>query len=356
MPEPADILEALIERVAAANRGHQPLCIIGGDSKCFYGRASFGERLSVADFQGIVAHEPSELMLSARAGTLITEIEAVLAREGQMLAFEPPRFGPQATLGGMVAAGLSGPRRPYVGAVRDFVLGVKCLAASGEVLSFGGQVMKNVAGFDVSRLMAGALGTLGILLEVSLKVLPRPEQEITLRRAAALQEALDLMNAWAGRPLPLSGACYNGAALYLRLSGRQCAVTAARDSIGGEELVECESFWQNLREHRLPFFTEGEPPLWRLSVPPATPPIEIEGRWLIDWGGAQRWLRSCASPERIRQMASERGGHATLFCGGDRQGEVFAPLPPAMEQIHKRLKRAFDPAGILNPGRLYSYL
>lgn len=356
MAKSGGILQDLIERIEAANRAHRPLHLVGGDTKCFYGRETRGERLSIAELQGIIAYEPTELVLTARAGTRLTEIEAVLASRGQMLAFEPPRFGSEATLGGMVAAGLSGPRRPYVGAVRDFVLGVKCLTASGQVLSFGGQVMKNVAGYDVSRLMAGALGTLGILLEVSLKVLPRPEHEITLRRAASLQEAIDLMNTLAGEPLPLSGACYDGATLYLRLSGMHHGVAAARSAMGGDELREGESFWPDVREQRLPFFTEGGLPLWRLSVPPATPPIDIEGDWLIDWGGAQRWLRSYASPKEIRQAASERGGYATLFRGGDRQGEVFAKLTPALEQVHRRLKRAFDPNGILNPGRLYSYL
>ncbi|HEX2201517.1 MAG TPA: glycolate oxidase subunit GlcE [Gammaproteobacteria bacterium] len=356
MPDPADILQDLIDTVKEANDSCWPLRIIGGETKAFYGRAVEGQRLSVAKYQGIVAYEPTELVLTARAGTRLTEIEEVLAAQGQMLAFEPPHFGVTATLGGMVAVGLSGPRRPYVGAVRDFILGVKCLTGAEQIVSFGGQVMKNVAGFDVSRLMAGVLGTLGVLLEISLKVLPAPEHELTLQREATAQEAIAFMNRWAGQSLPLSAACHDGARLYLRLSGSYRGVTAASAKIGGERLTDGAIFWRDLREHRLAFFAPEQPPLWRLSVPPATPPLDLPGEQLIDWGGAQRWLRSHAAPELIRQAARDKGGHALVFRGGDRQAEVFSPLSPALEQMHRRLKQAFDPHRIFNPGRMYSYL
>jgi glycolate oxidase FAD binding subunit len=348
-------LRVLIDAVNEANVSRAPLKITGGNSKSCYGRETAGEPLPLSDYRGIVAYEPTELVITARAGTPLNEIEHALEQQGQMLGFEPPRFGPRATLGGTIACGLSGPRRPYAGAVRDFVLGVKCLNGQGEVLTFGGQVMKNVAGFDISRLMAGALGTLGVILEVSLKVLPKPESELTLRQEATPEQAITLMNTWAGQPLPVSATCFDGEALYTRLSGNGSALRAGQDRIGGDEIVHGERFWRELRDHQLPFFT-GAPvlPLWRLSVPQATPPLAALGTWLIEWGGGQRWLRTELPIEQIRAEAVKYAGHATLFRGGDRRAEVFSPLPPPLEQLHRRLKNAFDPNRIFNPGRMYS--
>ncbi len=334
-------------RVAAA---HAPLQIIGGGTKSFYGRIARGEPLSVAGHRGIVAYEPTELVISARAGTPLQEIEATLAAHDQMLAFEPPHYGERATLGGTIACGFSGPRRPYAGSARDFVLGVKIINGKGEILSFGGQVMKNVAGYDVSRLMVGALGTLGVLLDVSLKVLPRPAADLTLAFAMSAADALAQMNAWAGQPTPLSAACHNGDTLYIRLSGAAETVRAAQQKLGGEERAEGAEIWRKLREHKTGFFIDSAP-LWRLSVPPASPLARLTGRWLIDWGGAQRWLKSTARPTEVWDAAAQAGGHATLFRGGDRAGEVFQPLPAALAQLHINLKRAFDPAGVLNVGR-----
>jgi glycolate oxidase FAD binding subunit len=209
--------------------------------------------------------------------------------------------------------------------------------------------MKNVAGYDVSRLMVGALGTLGVLLEASLKVLPLPERELTLALALPAAEAIARVNVWAGQPLPLSAACHMGDTLYVRLSGSERAVVAARSKIGGDHVEQAATFWADLREHRLPFFRD-EAPLWRLSVPPAAR-IALPGAWLIDWGGAQRWLKSGLPPTQIWRAAEHAGGHATLFRGGDRAGEVFHPLAPALARLHKNLKHAFDPTGMLNPGR-----
>jgi len=270
-----------------------------------------------------------------------------------MLAFEPPYFGNGATLGGVVACGLSGPRRPYVGSVRDFILGVKCLTGKGEILTFGGQVMKNVAGYDVSRLMTGALGTLGVLLEISIKVLPVPEYEVSLTKTKDFPSALYDMNTWAGQSLSLSAACYDGQHLHIRLSGKRSAVHAAMKQLNMDDHPEGLRYWQDLREHRLDFFKNITDVLWRISVPSTADALDLYGEWFIDWGGAQRWLKSSESMEKVRSVAEQAGGHATLFRGGNRNGEVFHPLSPGIKTLHTRLKQAFDPEIILNKGHMY---
>lgn len=350
-----DNSEFLRSTVLDALADSRALCIVGSGSKSFYGRLTSGAPLVVTGHRGMINYQPTELVLTARAGTPLVEIEAQLATHGQMLPFEPPHFGPDATLGGTIACGLSGPRRPYAGAARDVVLGVSVLTGKGEILKFGGQVMKNVAGFDVSRLMVGALGTLGVLLDISLKVLPRAEAEETLSFEYPPALAIEQMNRWAGLSLPLSAAAYDGEKIYLRLAGSATGLRAAHAQLGGESLLKSESFWQRLREQQHGFF-QGDSPLWRLSLPPATPPLDIEGRWFIDWGGAQRWLHSDVSAVTIRELTARHGGHATLFQGADREGEVFHPLSAGLFAIHQRLKAAFDPQGILNPGRLYAGL
>jgi glycolate oxidase FAD binding subunit len=293
-------------------------------------------------------------VITARAGTSLAEVEAVLSAENQVLAFEPPSFGPGATLGGTIACGLSGPRRPWAGAARDFVLGITCLNGKGEYLRFGGQVMKNVAGYDVSRLLTGSLGTLAVLLDISLKVLPRPETDITLCRDSTPAEAIQLMNRWAGKPLPLSAACFYDGQLAVRLSGNPRGVHAAAEKLGGDSMDTAGTFWEDIREHRHAFFSGAEP-LWRLSVPPATAPLPLEGDGLLDWGGAQRWIRTALPAARVRAVAEKSGGHASLFRGDDRDA-VFQPLPAALLALHQRLKHSFDPEGILNPGRMYADL
>ncbi len=349
----SDLTADLQARVTAARRDNTPLHITGGGSKAFYGRHPEGQSLRVSGHRGVVAYEPAELVVTARAGTPLEELESLLGERGQMLAFDPPHFSAAATLGGSIASGLSGPRRPYAGAVRDFVLGVKCLTGKGEVLSFGGQVMKNVAGYDISRLMAGALGTLGVLLEVSLKVLPRPALETTLSFDMPVARALNMMNGWAGLPLPLSAACHNDGCLFVRLSGSEPGVADAVAKLGGDAYPEGDRLWYDLREHRLAYF-HGSQPLWRVSVPPAAAPLDLPGVELIDWGGAQRWIRGDLSASQVRDRAMALGGHATLFRHGDRRGEVFHPLAPPLLALHRRLKQVFDPDNILNPGRLYS--
>jgi glycolate oxidase FAD binding subunit len=336
----------------AAETGRK-LSIRGGGSKLFYGGAEQGEVLDVSVNHGIVAYEPTELVVTARAGTLLTALESTLAERGQCLSFEPPHFGAGATVGGMLAAGLSGPRRPAVGAVRDFVLGVKMLSGKGELLSFGGQVMKNVAGYDVPRLMAGSMGTLGVLLEVSLKVLPLPVAEATLRFAMSQAEAIEQLNLWGGKPLPISASAWSDGVLTLRLSGAAAAVATAQQKLGGEVLPDAAAFWSSLREQTHGFFA-GDAPLWRLSVASVTPPQGL-GSTLIEWGGALRWLRG-GDPSAIRSAAEKAGGHATLFRADAALKSsvgVFQPLSAPLARIHRNLKNAFDPQGVFNPGRMY---
>ncbi|MGJ9420387.1 glycolate oxidase subunit GlcE [Massilia sp. CMS3.1] len=343
------------EQVRQAAAGKTPLRIRGGGTKDWYGGPlpSSGEILDTRIHTGVVDYEPTELVITARCGTPLAEIEAVLAAQNQMLAFEPPHFGDGATFGGAVAAGLSGPRRATSGAVRDFVLGATLMDGKGEVLKFGGQVMKNVAGYDVSRLLAGSMGTLGLMLELSVKVLPRAVREATLRFETSEIEAIRMLNTWGGQPLPISGSCWHQGVLALRLSGARAAVDAAVRSLGGQVMPDCASFWAHLREQRHAFF-EGDTPLWRLSVPSTTGAIVTGGEQLIEWGGAQRWLRASSSDAAmIRRLVAAAGGHASLFRGGDKTVGVFQPLAPAVARIHERLKTAFDPATIFNPGRMF---
>jgi glycolate oxidase FAD binding subunit len=348
-------LESLAGRVRRAAASATPLCIRGGGTKSFYGNAPRGEPLDTRVLAGIVAHEPSELFVTARGGTPLAQLESVLAGAGQMLAFEPPHFGDGATVGGCVAAGLAGPRRAACGTasggVRDFVLGARLLDGRGNLLSFGGTVMKNVAGYDVARTLAGSLGILGVITEVTLKVLPRPAAEATLRFDMDEAAVLGRLNDWGGQPWPVSASAWHEGELRLRLSGAVAAVTGARAGLGGE-VVDDGAWWEALREQRHPFFA-GEAPLWRLSLPSTAPPLGLGEPQLIEWGGALRWLRSHRPAQEVRARAAELGGHATLFRGGDRAAGAFTPLPAALLAIQRRLKAEFDPAGIFNPGRMY---
>ena len=445
-----DLTQTLAARVAAAQAEGRPLRIQGGGTKTWLGRAVDGEPLVVADHRGILSYEPTELVITARAGTPLVEIQAALAERGQWLAFEPPHFSlatglgddpldagadadadpggrpGKATLGGTIACGISGPARPYSGAARDFVLGVRLINGKGEVLRFGGEVMKNVAGYDLSRLMAGAQGTLGVLLDVSLKVLPRPAVEMTLVFDLSPAEAIRRFNQWAGQPLPLSAACHDGERAHVRLAGNEAAVRAAQARLGGEVLGgEAESFWRAVRELRHPFFRQGSAyqpgttyqpgrayqkgtasqtgaaPLWRLSLPPTAPHDPALGPQFINWGGALRWVHS---EDPLWPVAQAAGGHASRYAlaftrqdigvadevdadaagaasatgaadvsgtqelgaGPDRTKEpetvemtgsaILQPLPPALLALHRRLKAAIDPRGILNPGRIYPEL
>ncbi len=349
-------LDDLLGRIREAVETSVPLRIQGGGSKNFLGGMLAGELLEVSGYRGIVAYEPSELYLTARCGTSLREIDAVLAEQGQMLAFEPPHFG-AATIGGCVAAGLSGPRRQQAGAVRDFVLGVKLVDGRGQVLNFGGQVMKNVAGYDVSRLLAGSLGTLGWLAEMTLKVLPKPVAEQTLSFDMGQDEAITQLNRWAGQPLPLSASFWFDGRLVIRLSGARAAVEGAQKKLGGQPLDQAGSFWRSVREHEHAAFQGAC--LWRLALPATAAPMDLPGKLALEWKGSQRWLVSDEAPTAIRQLAQAAGGHAVLFRAPESlrclEG-AFSPLPPALLALHRRVKKVFDPQGIFNPGRLYAEL
>jgi glycolate oxidase FAD binding subunit len=351
------LLTDLQDRVLTAAAARQALCIRGGGSKDFYGNTPQGQRLDVSGWSGIQVYDPSELVITARAGTSLALIEATLAERGQMLAFEPPHFSDSATIGGCIAAGLAGPRRASAGytagGVRDFVLGAQLLDGRARLLRFGGTVIKNVAGYDVSRLLAGSLGILGVILEVSVKVLPVARSQRTCMLQVDQAQALHQCNVWAGQPLPLSATAWLDGWLYVRWAGAEPAVQAAVAHCGGELLSAdvANSFWADVREQRLAFF-DGDAPLWRLSLPSTAAPLMRDVPQLIEWGGAQRWLRSTLPAAAIRVHAAQSGGHATLFRGGDRNAGVFTPLSAAQLAIHHRLKAEFDPAGIFNPSRL----
>ena len=353
-PAHRDISESLREQIHAAARTGEPLNIVGGNSKPFLGRKRTGTSLEIGPHRGIVHYDPAELILTVRAGTPLTEIESVLSEAGQMLAFEPPNFDGRATIGGTIACNLSGPRRPYSGAARDFLLGVRIINGQGEILRFGGEVMKNVAGYDVSRLMAGAHGTLGVLLEVSLKVLPQPAAALTLAQQCSTAEALSRMNHWAGKAVPLTGACYDGDHLFLRLEGAETAVDTARKTIGGEIIGHGQQWWHDIGEHRHGFFRHARS-LRRISLRATAPPATLPGKWFIEWGGALRWYDGDLDDRSVQDWARSEGGHALWWrCPPETTVDTpFPPLAPQLLQIHQRLKHAFDPAGILNPGRLH---
>lgn len=349
--------QELQDRVRAAASDKTMLRIVGGNTKDFYGNvfSDKAENIETNIHQGIISYEPSELVITARAGTPLKEIQALLAENNQMLPFDPPHFGQAATLGGAIATGLSGSRRPFTGSARDFVLGTKIISGKGEVMSFGGQVMKNVAGYDVSRLMVGALGTLGLLLEVSIKVLPKPNTELTQVIAMSQSDALKTMHELNQTPLPFSGLAYENEKLFIRLSGASSAVTAAQKKVGGELLDNSISFWQQLNEQSLPFF-KNDKDLWRLSVP-YTADMSLEEDCFIDWAGALYWLHSDKPAEEIQQLAIEHGGAATLFkTSHANTADRFPPLQAKIKQLQINLKLRFDPYGILNYGRLYSEL
>lgn len=347
-----------------AGRARQPLRFTGHGSKDFYGEALStmgGEPLSTLALNGITAYEPSELFVSVLAGTPLAELEELLAQNRQRLAFEPPRFGGKGTVGGMVAAGLSGPSRAALGSLRDHLLGAVIINGKGELLSFGGTVMKNVAGFDVSRVLAGSMGVLGLITEVTLKVLPMPAATRTLRFEFEQPAALKALNRWGGEPLPIEASAWWDGALLLRLAGAQAAVDAATRKLGGDVIPAemAAPFWTGLRDQSDEFFVGAERAvaggarLWRLSLPSTAPELMLRGEQLIEWGGAQRWVVTPLPPAGVREAAAAAGGHATLFRALDKSCGVFAPLSAPLAAIHKRLKASFDPNGVFNPGRLY---
>ena len=354
----ADMSLQLQEQLKQAFEQGTALYIVGGNSKAFYGRPVAAKPLSVAEHCGVLTYEPTELVITVRAGTPLKEIETLLNNNGQMLPFEPPSFSEHATIGGTIACNLSGPRRAYAGAARDYLLGCKIINGKGEILTFGGEVMKNVAGYDVSRLMAGAMGTLGVLLEVSLKVLPKAETENTQSFHCSTVEAIDKMHTWSQTPLPVSATSFHDSVLRVRLSGATKAVNAAVSHIGGDAMENAEQYWQDLKEQQLDFFNT-EKPLWRLSLASDIQSVleekTDEDDFLYEWGGALRWLKSDAPAKVIQSAVAELEGHASLFRHTE-PSTIFQPLTPGLMRIHKNLKQAFDPHNILNPGKLYPEL
>ncbi len=343
-------LTRLRSRVHEAAAQRQALRIRAGGTKDFYGNPTAGELLDPREYTGIVDYAPTELVVTVRSGTPLAELEAALAEKNQILPFEPPHFGAGATVGGAVASGLAGPRRVSAGSLRDLILGASIIDGRGDVLSFGGRVMKNVAGYDMARVLAGSLGTLGVLVDVSLKVLPRPVAERTLRFELDEAAAIRTLNEWGGQPLPISASAWLDGQLRIRLSGARAAVDAAQTKLGGSVVDDGERWWTDLREQRLPFFG-GSDTLWRLAVPPTTPPLRLPAT-LIEWHGGQRWVRGEHAAETLQGLCTALGGHATRFRGGDAGSPAFQPLEPVLARINARLKAEFDPAGIFNPGRL----
>ncbi len=360
----ADISTDIQQQILAARNDKQTLNIVGGGSKSFMGREAIGERLDVSGHSGIVNYQPVELVLTARAGTPLIEIEAALAENNQMLAFEPPRFSGVATIGGTLACNQSGPGRPWAGSVRDHVLGVRLINGLGEHLKFGGQVMKNVAGYDVSRLQAGAMGSLGVITEISLKVLPKPAASRTVVWDMDARDAIDFMNQLAARPKPINATCWLQGRLYVRLSGALSAVKATVKEWQGTELEQkqADEFWRQLGQQELSFFDKDASkknagmPLWRFSVNSAAHIPSLDEHSIIDWGGSQRWLRGEQDKLHMESLAASAGGQVSLYAGGDRRSEVMHTTPEVLQVIQKRIKASFDPDGIFNPGRLYNWM
>lgn len=348
-------LNAITEQVQHAFAEGRSLNITGGGSKAFYGPQVNADRLDTTPYQGIISYEPTELVITARCGTPLRELTAALAEKGQYLPFEPPQFTDQTTVGGVVATGLSGPRRAAVGAVRDFVLGTRILNGQGQDLHFGGQVMKNVAGFDLSRLMVGALGTLGVILEASFKLLPKPAFEMSLRFSLPEDNAIAQINTWLGRGIPITACLIMDGECVIRLSGFEENCRVLHKDLGGEEVEAANSLWDSLQDHTHTFFANADltqKRVWRIAVPPATPSLGLSGASLIEWGGAQRWLISDVEPETLRSVVAEKGGHATLFRGATDGVKIFTPMPEALAKLQRRIKHAMDPKGILNPGKI----
>jgi glycolate oxidase FAD binding subunit len=354
----SDLSPQLIEQVCNAGTDGYQLNIIGRNSKAFMGRQAIGEPINLAGHQGIVDYQPAELVLTARAGTSLEEIESALTTNKQQLAFEPPHFG-DASIGGTLACNLSGPARPWAGSIRDAVLGIRLINGKGEHLRFGGQVMKNVAGYDASRLQAGAMGCLGIITEVSLKVMPAAACSQTLSMPLAdPDEAISLMNQLSASTTPINGASWHGGKLHLRLQGAEAAVYASRNQLQAKlkdvQIADDGGlYWSQLREQQLDFFTTSNR-LWRFSVESNLAHLLPAANWLIDWGGAQRWL---AGDFQLDQLVDQLPkGQVSGFRGMNKDKEVFHPQSAAAKALHQRLKHAFDPAGIFNSGRLYSWL
>ncbi|MEX2366043.1 MAG: glycolate oxidase subunit GlcE [Pseudohongiellaceae bacterium] len=355
-------LHILQEQIQQAHAEKTPLVIKGNSSKSFYGYPVNGTRLNTAIHSGIIAHEPEELILTARAGTTLEEIEQTLAAHRQILACEAPRFG-NATFGGMIAAGLSGPGRVFYGSIADHILGCSIINGRGELLRFGGKVMKNVAGYDISRLMCGSMGCLGLIVEATVRIAPAPQAERTFRFTLQQNQVAAFINNLQASAYPVTASCHDQELLYVRFSGTtkqigQLHRNLHQDFAFIEHAEDSDSsFWQHMRDQELDFF-QSRQNIWRLSLPPAAPATQLPGATLIEWNGALRWLKSDAPAEDVFRQAAALNGSACLFRTQHRrrQTSLFQPLPAALMQWHRELKRALDPELIFNRGRMYQDL
>lgn len=360
-----DLSKIIQEQISEAYQISSPLVIMANGNKSFYGHTSEGTPLVVSQHSGIINYEPTELVLTARAGTPLNEIEALLDKHDQQLAFEPPHFQKEAdpgeqqpaTLGGTIACGLSGPARANNGAARDFVLGCEIINGKGEQLKFGGQVMKNVAGYDIARLICGSLGTLGVILNVSLKVLPKPETEKSLSFTVSRKQAYQKLNQWNSKPYPITASCYYDGQLTVRLAGNTQAVKATQSKLGGDSLNNSTRFWQAVKEQQHPFF-KTDNALWRISIKPCAN-INIDTDklgWLTEWHGALHWIKTNTPAKILRQQIENLGGHATLFRNPHSQDEIFHPSPEPLFVLQQNIKKAFDPKNILNRNKMYRFI
>ena len=357
-----DITTELQAQLKQAINNQEPLFIHGGKSKLFYGNTVDATPLNISKHTGVINYEPSELCITVRAGTKLSELEALLTKNNQILTFEPPHYLfnelETATIGGAIATGISGPRRAFTGSVRDAILGVNIINGVGEVANFGGEVMKNVAGYDLSRMMVRSQGTLGVILNVSLRLLPKPEQDMTLRFKATQSEALEYFHTLRKQLLPISATTWLDGKVTIRLSASENVLQACKQKVRGDEVFDADDFWQSIRDHSHAFFHDDKP-LWRFSVPPATgETTQLDGAQLLEWNGAQRWVHSHAPANIIRDIAKSQKGYATLFNNAaDNEGtDRFPKLEPALFALHKQLKNQMDPQGIFNPGRIYKGL
>ena len=343
-----------VECVKQAHDDAKPLHIIGNNTKAFMGHDVEAESLSLSSYKGIIAYEPTELYITAKAGTPIQDINTHLAESNQMLAFEPPDYQANSSVGGVVASGISGSRRPYAGSVRDFVLGIKCINGKGEALKFGGQVIKNVAGYDVSRLVTGSYGTLAVMLEVTLRVSPKPEREYSISFPQEFSVAQQSLHEWMADSVPITAAACSDGRLNIRLSGKSQSVESSLAKFVTDFEPLTNDYWHQLDAHKLGFFSSEGQSLWRLSLPMMTPQLNLEGEWLIDWGGAQRWFKTQLPADVVRSEVESYGGHATLIRATQETAEPFHPLPDTLKILHQKIKHSFDPKRILNPGRMYA--